>query len=120
MPYNALIVPTFGGCRKVELDFNNYEEMGNAIYASLIKIIITPITMRISQELGFTVVGFYNAYCEEECDEENELIVQDNNEMLEQTNESENTDTQTVGNSVTYHGISGPIGIAQVIRLTLL
>ena len=27
-----------------------------------------------------------------------------------------NTDTQTVGNSVTYHGISGPIGIAQVIR----
>ena len=76
MPYNALIVPTFGGCRKVELDFNNYEEMGNAIYASLIKIIITPITMRISQELGFTVVGFYNAYCEEECDEENELIEQ--------------------------------------------
>ena len=41
-----------------------------------IKIIITPITMRISQELGFTVVGFYNAYCEEECDEENELIEQ--------------------------------------------
>ena len=46
MPYNALIVPTFGGCRKVELDFNNYEEMGNAIYASLIKIIITPLTIK--------------------------------------------------------------------------
>lgn len=32
--------------------------------------------------------------------EENELIVQDNNEMLEQTNESENTDTQTVEENV--------------------
>lgn len=32
--------------------------------------------------------------------EENELIVQDNDEMLEQTNEAENTDTQTVEENV--------------------
>ena len=76
MSYNALLLTTYGGCKKISLDFNNYEQMGEMVNASLIKIVITIMTMNHSNKLGFTVVGFCNSEPDEVNDERNEVMEQ--------------------------------------------